>query len=163
MQSLTIDRLKCVLRYDEMSGHFFWLVHKSPRSKIGDKAGQYESGGYIRIKIDGVDYLAHRLAWLYTHGSWPESEIDHANRVRDDNRISNLREATPTQNKQNIGMKKNNKSGFIGVSWDKNNNKWKAKIVVNYKAIQIGLFDDPEIASAAYLEAKKKYHEFWQL
>lgn len=160
MKHVTHQRLLEVLRYEPETGDFVWLVNKSPKVRAGDIAGQPESGGYTRIKIDGVDHLAHRLAWFYVHGYWPANEIDHINRVRNDNRTLNLRAATSGQNKQNSGIRKNNKSGFIGVCWDKKIGKWKAQIKSNYRLVQIGFFDSPENASKAYLEAKKTHHKF---
>lgn len=75
--------------------------------------------GYVQIKISGKLYHAHRLAWLYVYGYMPEKEIDHINRIRDDNRIANLREATSQLNSLNTGIYKNNTSGSKGIYYNK--------------------------------------------
>jgi hypothetical protein len=112
--------------------------------------------GYIIIRIDNVLYLAHRLAWLYMTGSWPPAQIDHINRSRADNRWENLRAVSNTENAWNRTAP-SNKSGFTGVR--RENNKWLAEIKVNYKPIRLGLFETPEAAHTAYLEAKRKLHQ----
>ena len=109
---------------------------------------------------DGKLYLAHRLAWLYVHGSFPEHHIDHINRDRADNRISNIREATPAENRQNASLQRNSTSGFSGVSWTKRERRWRARIVVNSREIGLGYFVDKQSAADAYAEAKKQFHPF---
>lgn len=113
--------------------------------------------GYRVIRIDDALYLAHRLAWFYVTGNWPANQIDHINGVRDDNRFSNLREATNLQNAHNRKYNRN-KSGFQGVR--KENSKWLAEIKINYKAVRLGLFNTPEEAHCAYLIAKRQHHPF---
>jgi HNH endonuclease/AP2 domain len=152
-------RLKELLHYNQKTGIFIW---KSSRKYIrsGTKAGSPCRAGYTRIKVDGRLYGAHRLAWLYMTGQWPRSEIDHRNGDRGDNRIENLREATPGENCQNIAIYKNNTSGFIGVSWCERISKWRAGIRINKKQIWIGSYASPEAAHTAYCKAKTKHHKF---
>ena len=111
--------------------------------------------GYVAIRLDDTLYTAHRLAWLYVNGEWPAEQIDHINRDRADNSITNLRSVTNAENAQNQRARAN-KSGFAGVR--KENNKWLAEIKVNYKPIRIGLFETPEAAHEAYVAAKRKFH-----
>lgn len=144
-------RLKELLVYNPYSGVFTWRVSKG-RSKRGVSAGTVSSGGYVQIKLDGKRYLAHRLAWLYMTGSWPEPEIDHINRVRNDNRFHNLREATKQQNQTNKGLQKNNTSGFIGVSWCKRSNKWRSQIKHQGRVKTIGYYADKGLANQARLK-----------
>jgi hypothetical protein len=113
--------------------------------------------GYWAIRVDDTLYLAHRLAWLYVTGNWPEDQIDHVNGQRNDNRFCNLREATNIQNSHNRRYA-GNKSGFQGVR--RENSKWLAEIKVRYKPIRLGLFDTPEEAYVAYCEAKQLYHSY---
>src|ERR1700731_2752322 len=101
---LDFDRVNEVLSYDPETGIFRWKVKLSDRSPIGKRSGGHTSSGHWRIRVDGHYYLAHRLAWLLTHGVWPRDEIDHINRVRDDNRLANLREASHSQNHANCGL-----------------------------------------------------------
>ena len=156
---LTQERLKELLDYDPETGVF---VRKASRgtAKAGSVAGCMYNTGYIMIRIDSKDYTAHRLAWLYVYGCWPTNQIDHINRVKDDNRLCNLREATQSENNWNVGKYKNNKSGLTGVSWHNSTKKWQAQISVNGKLIYLGLFDTPEEGHAAYLKAKAAHHKF---
>ena len=156
---LTQAQLKSVLNYDQDTGIFTWLVKISKKIKIGDIAGS-KANGYKIIRLNNKQYYAHRLAWLYIAGEWPKNEIDHINNIKIDNRIKNLRDVSSSKNKQNkIKAQKNSTSGFLGVSWHKAKNKWRARIRVNKKELVLGYFDDKEIAYQTYLNAKRKYHE----
>lgn len=157
---LTQSRLKQLLHYDPDTGVFTWLANRGRKAKTGGMAGSINTCGHRQIKIGGRAYMAHRLAWLYVHGAWPKDQTDHINGVRDDNRIANLREATQSENNQNVAMYSNNTSGFIGVSWFPATMKWKAQIKVNGGVKHIGYFDMPEAAHAAYLAAKAELHTF---
>jgi hypothetical protein len=98
--------------------------------------------------------------------SWivSKKQLDHINGIKRDNRIENLREATDSENQQN--QKKppaHNTSGFLGVTKYKRNGKWVAGIKLNGKRINLGYFDTPEAAHAAYLQKKKELHPFQTL
>lgn len=153
------ERIEELLLYVPETGDFFWRVTKSKDARAGDLAGCVLANGYRVIGIDGRRYRAHHLAWVVTHGYWPK-ELDHRNRDRDDNRPVNLRDATRGQNLQNRRMDRRNKSGFIGVSWDKQREKWHAKICVNYKQKSLGFYDAAEQAAEAYKKAKAELHTF---
>jgi hypothetical protein len=154
------EDMKKYLSYSPETGLFHWILASSDKTKIGDIAGCLRDDGYIKIKIFGKNYLAHRLAWLFTHGEWPKEEIDHINRVRNDNRIENLRSILKRQQQQNMKLREKSTSGFVGVSQRKNG-KWRAHITIMGKFISLGVFDTPEAASNAYLEAKAKHHELF--
>lgn len=154
VNDLTQNRLKEIFEYDQSTGVF--LRKKRPNClNVGTK-----SLGYVRIYVDGKLYLAHRLAWLYVYGSWPPYNIDHINRMRCDNRLSNLRLATPEENAQNKSILKNNKSGIPGVRWNKKANKWEAYLRKKGKKLHLGHYDDKESAEFARLDAVKKNHPF---
>lgn len=154
---LTHERLIEELDYDESTGVF---TRKSGKTK-GKVAGSMHHEGYIRICLLGRYESAHRLAWLFVHKQMPSMSIDHINGNKSDNRICNLRIATARQNSQNrVRPTKANKSGFLGVCWVKAKKKFKAQIVISGKDKQIGLFNSPEEAHQAYLEAKRIHHEF---
>ena len=159
------NRLKQLLKYDSKTGVFTRkLTTSTGKYKVGDKAGGYNSQGYIKIHLEKNIFRGHHLAWLYVYGEWPKEQIDHINGIRDDNRIVNLREINNSGNCQNIRKpQKNNKTGFLGVSYMKNRNKFRASITVNWKYIHLGLFNKAEEAYQAYLEAKRKYHYFGTL
>ncbi len=153
----TAEYLRSVLHYDQETGIFTWKVRTSASVKAGDVAGCPGVNGYLRIRVQSRQYKAHRLAWLYVYGVWPKDQIDHINRNRSDNRISNLREATNKQNQQNTGKQSNNTSGHPGVSWYKQSSKWVARIRHNQKLIHLGYFENLEDAIAARKAAEKFY------
>ena len=145
MKTLTYDLLTELLHYDRDTGVFTWKSNRSRRVMKGDRAGTLDSKGYIQIGIKRTLYLAHRLAWMYIYGEWPKSELDHINRIRDDNRISNLRLANRTINTRNLNLRCDNKSGVTGVWRNQRLNKWQAYIRVNNKHVHLGVygnFDD---------------------
>ena len=152
---LTQSRLKELFDYCPDTGIFVRKVNRSNTKK--DEIAGCLGKGYYKIRIDDVLYLSHRLAWLYVYGTLPEF-VDHINRISTDNRIDNLRPVTKAQNQQNHGIPKNNKSGYLGVSWDKARNKWSACIQHNNKTIGLGRYADIQMAYKAYQEAAKKYH-----
>lgn len=151
---LTQERLKELLHYNSETGEFTWLVARNG-TKNDHTAGSADSQGYVGIRIDGRRHKAHRLAWLYVHGRWPESFIDHINQVRKDNRISNLREATRSLNGHNRPKPKHNTSGFKGVSFHRKTGKWKASVTFKGVRHYLGLFASPREAHQAY---KTKIH-----
>lgn len=154
------EKLKKYLTYSPDTGLFHWILASSDKTKIGDVAGCLRPDGYIKIKIFGKNYLAHRLAWFFVHKEWPEEEIDHINRVRNDNRLENLRSILKRQQQQNMKLTTKNTSGFVGVSRS-GSNKWRASIVIKKKFIALGVFDTPEEASAVYIAAKARHHELY--
>jgi hypothetical protein len=153
---LTQEYLKSILHYDLDTGIFSWKVNKSKRSKIGNVAG-YLDNGYIRIEIDGIQYRAHRLAWLYVYGEMPKNLIDHIDCNRSNNKISNLREATYQTNNENYKIPKTNKSGVKNVSWYKSLDKWVVTINIRKTKKTIGYFEDLELAELVAVEARNKY------
>lgn len=145
------------VNYDPDTGTFA-LVTKFG-SKTGKECGFIaQSDGYRRISIKGKPALAHRVAWFIVHGYWPSQQIDHANGDRSDNRISNLRVATISEQRWNSRKKPWNKSGFKGVCWDKRRGKWLAQIMANRKQHHIGRFDCIGKAIAAHRAKAKELH-----
>lgn len=137
---LTQELLKECLHYDPDTGLFYRKKKTSNNMKVGQVAGHNHIEGYLELSLFGKKYLCHRLAWLYMTGTIPDSDIDHINGVRNDNRFQNLRVANRSQNMMNTGLRANNTSGFKGVSLDKKTGKWEAYTKVNYKKISFGLF-----------------------
>jgi hypothetical protein len=105
--------------------------------------------------------MAHRIAWLLYYGKWPKDQIDHINGDKSDNRIVNLREATNSQNGKNLKLSINNKTGVTGVAFDRQTQKWRAYIRVNFKMINLGRYMDFEDAVIARKSAEKKYFGEW--
>lgn len=149
-----------LLIYDPDTGEFRHRITYGGQ-KAGDLAGAKCSFGYWNLSLLGYRFKAHRVAWLYVHGSWPEGHIDHIDCDRSNNRIQNLRLANNSQNKANSSGYKNNTSGFKGVSYYKPLAAWRAAYSVDGKKKHIGYFSSPEEAHAAYMiAASEQYGEF---
>lgn len=146
------------LSYDPESGVFTRLAGKYHRAKKGDVAGARHIEGYLKFCLLGVSYLAHRAAFFYMTGEWPETDVDHINGDRSDNRWSNLRLASRSQNNCNSGRRRNNTSGHKGVRFHKKAGKWMAEARINGERIYLGLFDTAEAASEAYSDHAQKTH-----
>lgn len=94
------------------------------------------------------------------HGEWPNGEVDHINGHRDDNRISNLRVLSSMQNKQNQrNPRSDNTTGYLGVTWLKREQRYRAGIQHQGRFIHVGTFKTAEEAHAAYVERKRLIHE----
>ena len=153
--------LQC-LDYNKDTGVFTWKMQRGT-IRIGSIAGS-KLGDYWSIRLSNKTHLAHRIAILYVDGAFPAigTEIDHINGDSLDNSYSNLRVVSKTINNQNRRRAyKTNKSGYLGVHKEPlyTNNPWKATIKVSGKSLSIGHFPTPELAHAAYIDAKRKYHE----
>lgn len=154
---LTAEYLRSILDYEPETGIFTRKVRTAARVKVGDVAGSLDGGGYLQIRVQSQRYRAHRLAWLYVYGAWPKDQLDHINRIRTDNRIANLREASHKQNNQNKSKQSNNTSGHPGIYRHKRISKWRAQIKHNQKHISLGYFENLEEAIAARKAAEKLY------
>ena len=156
------SELISLFAYDKDTGVFTAAISKGSR-KQGDVCGSLRPDGYLSICISGKAYFAHRLAWVFVHGHIGESVIDHANGVRSDNRISNLRLTDARGNNQNIrSARTDSKLGFLGVSKPNPNCKkpYVARIRNNGELKNIGFFETPEAAHEAYLIEKRLTHQF---
>jgi len=150
-------RLLDVLQYFPETGEFKWIVRRG-KNMPGDVAGSAHSGGYVRIKVFGKTYLAHRLAVFFMTGAWPKEEVDHVNGERSDNRWVNLREALVAENRRNNKGWSRRESAFKGVSRQSKSKRWRVQLMVNGNRIKVGNFDTEEEAAQAYVSAAKKYH-----
>jgi HNH endonuclease/AP2 domain len=164
-RELTPERLREVLHYDLLTGIFTWIVQRNWRTPVGSVAGRVskapldKGGGYRQIGLDGMDYHAHRLAWLYMTGAWPGHKIDHHDTNRDNNAWFNLRPASHSDNGANSRLRPHNTTGFKGVSFNKNAGRYIAYVGTKY----LGLFDTAEQAHKAYCAAaQEKYGAFFR-
>ena len=159
MNELTQSRLKELLDYNQETGIFTCKVARANNSiPVGSIAGSL-SNGYIRICIYGRSYMAHRLAWLYVYGVWPDNEIDHKDTVKHHNWLNNLRDVTHSGNQQNVATaRRNNKTGLLGSVFHKASGKYQAAIVISGKKQHLGIFSTPEEAHEVYLAAKRIHH-----
>ena len=156
---ITQQELKELFSYDHEIGVFIRKVATTNSVKVGDIAGGLNQRGYVVIWTNGRSYLAHRLAWLYVYGKFPELNIDHINHDITDNRINNLREATQLQNVWNSKIKSSSSTGIKGITKDKRRcNTFYARCRVNGKIKFLGGFDTKEKAGKAYEDFAKSLH-----
>lgn len=168
----TYARLRELFMYDPETGNLIWRerersdfatkpAYMSFRSRrMGKPAGCVMAEGYRTIVVDGQGWLAHKLVWLFVHQEWvryPEFEIDHINGVRSDNRIQNLRKVSKSMNQRNGAMRRNNKSGVIGVNWVKSKRRWVARIWDGPNHRYLGQYKTLGDAALARAEAERKY------
>jgi len=146
---ITVEEIKSLFTYKD--GTLFWLVDKG-RARLGDAVTGVNSYGYVCVRVDGIQHKAHNLIWVYHYGAIPEGfEVDHFNRIRNSNDISNLRLLTHSEQQFN----RSNVKGYSMV----NNGSFEARIVLHGKRISLGCYNSEKLASSAYLAGKVKYHK----
>lgn len=158
----TPEELRQLLRYDPETGLLFWKArplgmfshtpnparaYRTWNTRFSGAEAGWAKDGYINITLSGQKLRGHRVAWAVYHGEWPDDQIDHINGIRDDNRICNLRDVSPTVNCQNRHMDRRNKSGHTCVF--KIRNRWRADVRLNGTVYRLGSFDCPKKASEA--------------
>lgn len=154
---LSAARARDLLVYSPETGEFTWRVKRNG-TRPGGKAGGHRPGGYVGIRIDYQMYAAHRLAWFYVYGEWPQHSIDHINGNPSDNRIANLRDVPHVVNMQNQRRAlSTSKTGLLGTH--QVGDMFCAEIVVHGRVKYLGTFWTAELAHAVYLRAKRKLHE----
>lgn len=162
MSELTAEFVRSVLDYDPLTGVFTWRGGRRS-TRAGRRAANINGKGYGYITLCGKHSAAHRVAWLYVHGIWPPKSIyvDHINGDKTDNRIANLRLATPSQNAQN---RTRNLEGKKGVSFHRRLGKWQAQITPPTGTIYLGVYSSEDEAHAAYADAALRlFGEFARL
>jgi len=160
---LTATDLRHHLAYDAETGIFTRarVKAKGNRFEFGSKAGSITDSGYVRIAINRRAYFAHRLAWLYHYGEHAPGFIDHINRDKCDNRISNLRVVDKRSNCQNRERANvNSGHGWLGATF-RPRQGWASTIGVLGTTWILGYFDSPEEAHLMYLFAKHEFHPGW--
>lgn len=152
--SLTLEEINQTFSYDPENGFLFWKRDHGKKIKAGTRAGSFSGDGYIDVQFMGRNYRAHRIIWILMTGKIP-TIIDHINRVRHDNKWSNLREVTSQQNARNSSVRINSTTGVKGVS---RSVLYRARIKYNGKIVGLGYFKTIEEAKAAYQAAELKYY-----
>ena len=151
MKLLSHAEVIAAITYDPSTGLF---------TKPGGlpEAGKPDRKGYMMISVRSQSYRAHRLAWFYMTGKWPDEQIDHINCVPSDNRWENLRLCTRSQNNHNQPIRKNNRSGVKGVHFNPKAGKWHGQVCLNYRIHHVGMFDDLEEAARAVRAKREELH-----
>jgi hypothetical protein len=163
---LTIEDLRNRLDYVPATGRFAWKFN--PQRTVqwngryaGKDASYLNALGYVSIRMKVGDqkvlFQAHRLAFFWMLGKWPEHEIDHVNGDRSDNRWENLREATRAQNAANTSHHQDSKSGVKGVHFCRLRRKWKAGIMAEGRRISCGYHVTKDEAIKARHEAERLF------
>jgi len=172
MQFITLPDLGYLYQrfdYDPASGELRWKAKQGcdretnrwNAKHAGKIAGSINILGHRTVHLDSVQYYAHRIIWYMMTGNSPPEEIDHKNGKYADNRWENLRLANRSQQRHNIGKRRNNTSGYIGVSWSHDHQKWFAQIVIEGRRVKRGYFDTPEEAAEIYRRiAQARHGEF---
>lgn len=166
---ITQELLHEVIDYDPINGTMFWkyrglhlfkrkchFVSWNNRNAGNSAIGSLNNEGYPIVKLWNKGYLAHRVAWFYVYGEWPQLDIDHINRRRNDYRINNLRSVGTAENRKNISKYSNNSSGVTGVAWCKKSQKWQTSICTKGKRTYLGYFDHIFDAAAARIAAENR-------
>lgn len=165
---LTQQLLKEYLRYDEDTGELHWIKTKSNNIKVGGIAGTVFKGGrnntlYRRTTVCGYRKMNHILVWLYFKGTLPVRQLDHIDGDGLNNRIGNLRECSGQENQANIGLRKDNTSGYRGVHFSKSKGLWRAELRWNGQRLRLGEFKTPLLAHEAYTKKAIEIHgEFYK-
>lgn len=169
------DIVKQAIRYDAATGKLFWLerpehmfssgkIPKSVAMKIwntryaGKEITSLDGPGYIAVHLKvgkRIRICGHRVAWFLHYGRWPSKYIDHINGIKTDNRISNLRDASGSENNRNRPISSRNTSGKVGVTFYKRTSQWRAWFKVDGRCISLGYHDQKEAAIAARIAAEK--------
>ena len=153
---MTQSRLKEMMNYDKNTGIFTWIKKPCRNIPIGKVAGYKKDTGYVSIDIDKGTYPAHHLAWLYEYGIMPPEQIDHWDRVRNNNAIENL-SLTSNQKNQMNKSKRRGREDFNGVYWNKRDSMWLAQITYLGKQIYLGQYKNKDEAIQARTDADVKY------
>lgn len=157
-----VDRLLELFIYRPETG---LLLHRRARGMGISRvlalqpAGTVGRGGYLSVTIDGRIFRGHRVCWAIHFGAWPPTFLDHINKVKLDNRIANLREATKSENSQNAKVRSDSTSGVAGVGWQEDRKQWRARITVDGVVHNLGRYDRLEDAAMVRRVAE---HAYWR-
>ena len=155
---VTCSYLRKIFNYDKNTGILTWKeqpVFGRTTVKLGEVVGYHNARGYLEIRLCNKTHRSHRIIWLMVYKKWPTHVIDHINGIKDDNRISNLRDVPQEHNVQNGTYK--SATGTTGVT--KRGSKYEARISVDNKCIYLGSSTVKSEAIKMAVDARKKYHK----
>jgi hypothetical protein len=157
-KKLDANEVRRMFDYDPLTGVMTRKITASSNALAGSPVGYVTSDGYLAAYVMGRQYKVHRLAWLHFYGEWPNGQIDHINRQKQDNSIKNLRVASASQNQRNKAISKANKSGVKGVFWNKKDRRWVAICRSDVRGQYIGSFQDQQAAIDAVRRFREQQH-----
>lgn len=168
-KSYDIEDLKRRIDYNPVTGIFTWKLREPPcgpfnslyAGKVAGGASKGDSQGYIRIRYKGKSIKAHRLAFAFMTGRFPEKDVDHIDGNIQNNSWENLREVDRLTNSKNQKMYVTNTSGIVGVCFHKGKGKWAAQIGSGDNRESLGTFVDrfEAICARKSAEVKQNYHK----
>ena len=153
MSRTTEEIIQDDIEYLPDTGELFWKRSSRGR-KLSKPIGCTNTKGYRVVTLGGTQFKLHRVVWFKVYGEWPEGELDHIDKNKDNNKVENLRVGSSI-NSHNRSMPLP-RSGLIGACWNKARQKYKTAIRIDGKNIHLGYFDTPEEASSVYLKAKER-------
>lgn len=155
---ITGSMLEIFLNYCPATGIFTWARSRGPQAIAGEEAGTLNDNGYVVIMINGIRLRAHRIAWVWMKGYWPDEDIDHEHGERGNNRFHKIREVTRSQNLFNAGLRASNKTGHKGVHFCTARQKFVAQIKINKKNVCLGRFSSLAEAVEVRLSAEALHY-----
>lgn len=169
---ISIPEIRQLVRADFEAGKLYWLERPSGGMKgrgaaifnsrqANKEATSPDKHGYLRLTVKGKTFFAHRVIWALAHDEWPSMALDHINGNKSDNRLDNLRLASVSQNGRNMSLPISNKSGVIGVCWDRKAAQWRAYANAGGRKVYLGVFRTIDEAKAARESASNDfgYHQ----
>lgn len=149
----SVEILREHFQYDPKTGNIIRLKKTRSDQELGKPVGYVSARGYRYLKFKGRGMLFHRVAWKLMTGEDPTQEIDHINKDRLDNRWSNLRAVTPTQNLANRPLK-----GQYLPGVKRRGTKFQAQINKEGLRLHLGTFETEAEAHAAYVAEHVSTH-----
>jgi hypothetical protein len=157
----SLERVRELFHYDALSGRLIRRITVKGGGNVGDVSGSPRDSGHLVVGIDYKVYSVHHIVWFLAYGLWPTGWIDHRDGDPANNRLRNLRIATPAQNAANCKRYASNTSGYKGVSYNKRRQLWVSRLQTAGKALYLGAYPSPEMAYSVYcLAARDNFGEF---
>lgn len=153
------ESLRKFVSYDPQTGALTRLVTLAGNAVAGEHISGVNASGYVQCVIQRQFFYGHRLAWQLHYGSQPPGTIDHINGNKSDNRICNLRLATPAQNCHNAALRSDNSSGVKGVFWSESRKRWIGSVVIKGAKSFRRTFTTKEAAELAVTSARAAIHK----